>query len=268
MIITISLRQFNLQILLSCQYQFRLTSGMRTFLPQKDGRIKIVALICFLGLSPLKGLALGAVPSGASPHELAYQHSKYIILARVISFERSRGLLIKVIKTLRGDTSSKERFYLSGTERFPFLNAPDTKLTLFINDIKNDEATLWQGPTTGGIIWGEHQTIAFIASAHAKPAESLRAAHPRERLSAAYFIIMGLKREGEGFSKEQRSIIMESLIWGLSQQEQATNQAALDALRLLGIDVQKLAGPYHPGFKQEIKEATAKRLKAWWNQKK
>ncbi len=214
-----------------------------------------------LFLSMSIGIAFGIEAAPIYPHELAYDQAPHIVQAQIISFDPVRGAVVESKKVVRGALAVGRRFYLRGTGHYPFLNVPRTNLTLFVRNFQGDEAVLWQGPTSGGIIWEDHQTLGLIATASADPHASLTASHPRERLAASYY----LTTRG-GFSTRLMDQVVRSLIWGLAQQEPEINQAALDAFEALEIDVQMISGSYHPGFRAELKQAAATKMQEWWEQ--
>jgi hypothetical protein len=197
-------------------------------------------------------------PAPISPYEEAYRQAPIIVLARVVSFDPARDVLVEVVKTVRGESATGRPLYLQGTSRFPFLNAPGAIITVFVQNIAGDEATLWGGATTGGILRGDPDILDLIAAAYAEPETSLQSIRPRERLAAAYY----LATQGK-VDEAYRDQVIESLIWGLAQDAPETNQAALDALGALDIDVEGIAGPYHPGFRPALKREAARNLEAW-----
>lgn len=211
------------------------------------------------------GLAFGEVAADRIyPHELAYREAASIVLARVVSFDPERGVLVDADTVIRGAIPANHSFYLKGTGSFPFLNAPGTPLTIFLRSFEGKEqAVLWQGPTTGGMIWGDHETVDLIAAAAADPETSMTAPHPRERFSAAYYIAMR-----GGLTPETGGEVVERLIWGVARKEPEINQAAVDALNAAGIDIARIAGPYHPGIRPQLKYEAAQKLKAWWEERK
>ncbi len=220
--------------------------------------------VCFLLLfnSTSRDIAASIKATSIYPHEEAYRQAPYVLLARVVSFDTTKGALIAVVNAVRGDVASGSHLYLQGTSRLPYLNAPGANLTVFLQSIDGGTAILWQGATTGGIIWGNHGTLNLIAAAHAHPEKSLDAAHPRERLAAAYYLATQ-----RNVNEANTGQVMKSLIWGLEQEEPEINQAALDALGALGIDLEGIAGPYHPGFRPKLKRAVAEKLSVWWEKR-
>ncbi len=201
-------------------------------------------------------------PDTIFPHEEAYRSAPYIVLGHILSFDNTSGALVEIDEAIRGDIAPGTTLILRGTNHFPFLDAPGMSLTIFLKGVHEKEAVLWQGPTTGGIIWKDDYTLGLIAAASANPQASLGAPHPRERLAAAYYLATQA-----GGSDETMDHAVRSLIWGLAQKEHETNQAALNAFKALEIDIQAIAGPYHPGFKPELKQASAEKVKEWWEQR-
>ncbi len=169
---------------------------------------------------------------------------------------------MEVVSGIRGDFKSGSKFYLSGTEAFPFMNRLGTNVTLFLRCIDKNIADLQYGPTTGGMIWNDHTTINIIAAALKDPDASLLSNKPREKLSAAYYLATSSKT-----SKKNLNKVAHALIWGLEQREQEINQAAIEAFLAIDIDIQKVAGSYHPGYRYELKKDIAGKMFNWWNDK-
>jgi hypothetical protein len=63
-------------------------------------------------------------------------------------------------------------------------------------------------------------------------------------------------------TSDNRNQVMQELVLGLEDRQLESNQAALDGLLALGVDVQKQFGAYHPWFRLELKKAFAQKVKA------
>lgn len=193
------------------------------------------------------------------PHEVAYKKAKYIVQARVISFNVQEGIFAEITEVLRGDIENGSKYYLRQTAAFPFMNKPGTKLTIFLKSTCNNYANLWQGPTTGGVIWNDQTTIKLIEQAATDPEKSLYSINKRESFAAAYYL------STLSNSSEYLNRIVRALIWGLAQNSQEINQAAIEAFSLLNVNIQEIIGSYHPGFKLELKKEIANKISAWWD---
>ena len=199
--------------------------------------------------------------SNVYPHELAYKKAKYVVLARVISFDAQEGLYAEVTEVLRGTMESGGKYYLRRTSAFPFMNKPGTKVTLFLKSRNKNYADLWQGPTTGGVIWNDQKTVKLIEQAASDPEKSLLSIDKRESFAAAYYL-SSLSNSSEFLNR-----IVRALIWGLAQNSQEINQAAIEAFYSLNIEIHPIIGPYHPGLKLELKNEIANKLSAWWDKR-
>jgi len=228
---------------------------------------------------PIAATALVAVMSGIAiadntdagiaaatlyPYEQGYANASYVAIAEVVLFDVTQGVQIRMTDVLRGRKLKQDSLnYVSGTRDFPFLNSPGAVLTVFLAELQDDTVTLYHGPTEGGLIWQDHETVGFIASAFSDPDASLQAAQPRERLAAAYY--RALKGS---VSDTQKDRIVDAAVWGLVQEDNSINQAAVRALAFLDINVNAVAGPYRPGSELAVKQESGQRLQTWWEQQK
>ena len=93
--------------------------------------------------------------------------------------------------------------------------------------------------------------------------DAVAAAQPRERLAAAYY--RALKGS---VSDTQKDRIVDAAVWGLVQEDDSINQAAVRALAFLDININAVAGPYRPGSELAVKQESGQRLQTWWEQQK
>lgn len=197
------------------------------------------------------------------PHELAYLEAPIVAIAQVLSFGSEKGVEVGITRVIRGTLATGSRLRLKGTNQYPYLNAPGTRLTLFLQSIDQEEAVLWSGPTTGGILWDDTETVALIAQARTNPRASLGSQNPRERFAAAYFIAMGNRSSRTESYDIGVAKVLEILAWGLGRKENEINQAALDAIRVLHIDLKAIVGEYKPWYRLDIKQERANQFLDW-----
>ena len=224
-------------------------------------RLTMPLMILTLATTPA-ALPAGMGPAPIRPYEAAWIDAAIVVQGDVVAYEPADGACMLVRQVLRGPVEAGERLRLDGSAGFSFLADRPAGVTVFASARASDTLTLWQPPTTGGLIWMEPEALAQIARAHADPAASLAATAPRERLAAAYFLAT------TAGDPALSGVAIESIAWGLEQPSHATNQAAVDTLAATGHTLDSLGITYHPAFKPELKQAAAARLLQWWSEQR
>lgn len=195
------------------------------------------------------------------PHEAAFERAAVIAQAEVLRFDAARGVKVRINRVVCGDLTVDSDWWLGDTVQFPFLVRPGTPLTVFGDGHDNRDIALVSGPTSGGLIWHDDGgKIGAILRASNDPKASLKSQLSRERLAAAYYLAVR-----QQVLADDRQRVGEALIDALALTEPEENQAGADGLRALGIDIERVAGPYQPGFRPELKAQTAAKIRAWWS---
>lgn len=195
------------------------------------------------------------------PHEAAFERAAIIAQAEVLRFDATRGVEVRINRVVRGHLAVDSEWWLHDTAQFPFLNHPGTRVTIFAVDAQSGELRLVSGPTSGGLVWQDGgETIGAIHRAWDDPRGSLKSRDFRERLAAAYYLAAR-----QQVLAEDRKRVGDTLIDALALPDAEVNQAGIDGLGALGVGIEVLAGPYHPGFRPDLKAQTAAKLKAWWH---
>ncbi len=199
------------------------------------------------------------------PYELAYREATIIVHGRIVSYDATRGATLRVQEVVRGDARAGTQYLLGGSAGYAFLATQAGDVTALIRSRDGATLQLWQGPTSGGLIWSEPGLLPRIARAHADPRAALRSSDPRERLAGAYYRATRSVASGSGTPPAAEvDAIVDSVAWGMSHGSPSTHQAAVDTLTALGYTLEAIGIAYHPGFKAEIKEQASAQLRAWW----
>ncbi len=187
------------------------------------------------------------------PFEAAYIAAPLILSASIRDFHPDEGATVEVLEVVKGHVTGK-RLVLQGTSNFPFLDAPGTPVVVFAVLVTSGVAELWQGPTSGGLIWNTPDLLDDIATAAADPETAIHSSSPRRQLAAAYFIA---HRDSPAPNRDN---VVRTLIWGLDHTSAETNATAYNGLTALGLDLDEF-GPYHPGHNMAHKQAFTQRLR-------
>lgn len=222
----------------------------------------LATVTTLLGATSHEARAMLVAPP-ISPYEQAFQEATIIVHGEIVSYDAQRGALLRVREVARGDAIAGHEYLLAGSAGYSFLTSLPTDATAFISGRNGATLQLWQGPTSGGLIWSEPGLLESITRACANPRRSLRASEPRERLAGAYYLLTG-GTTADKLSATELDAIVDSAAWGLSHGSPSTHQAAVDTLAALGYRLETIGISYHPGFKPELKESATTQLRAWW----
>lgn len=199
------------------------------------------------------------------PYERAFLDAAIIVQGDIVSYDAKLGARLRVRQVARGDVRASVEYLLDGSAGYSFLASQPRDVTAFISGRKGESLRLWQGPTSGGLIWSEPGLLEHIARAHGDPRRALRTDNPRERLAAAYYRATGSAASASGKPSEaELDAMMDSIAWGLSHGSPNTHQAAVETLAALGYTLENIGINYHPIYKPKFKEEAAAQLRAWW----
>jgi hypothetical protein len=203
------------------------------------------------GLLLMQSLATGQGPTLRAaeihPHEAAWLAARLIVEGEIRDFSADKGASISVGEVHRGEAGPA--LYLCDTQRASFLDSAGTPLVAFIDSAEGGCATLVFPPGAGGVLWRNTSALAAIAAAHESPGPCLESGDDRTRLAAAWFLI----RDPDANLDSRREPLLRAALWGLARESHETNQAGLEVLRALGVEV----GNYHPNYRPEIKREIA-----------
>lgn len=224
------------------------------------------------------GLVFVAMPGHAQamvaappvfPFELALREAAIVVRGDIMSYDAKQGAVLKVSKVVRGDARAGTEYLLGGSAGYAFLATRPSDVVAFISGRVGETLQLWQGPTSGGLIWSEPGLLERIERAQANPRAALRASEPRERLAGAYYLATGGVGAASGKpAAAELDAMVDSVVWGMSHGSPSTHQAAVDTLTALGYSLEVIGIAYHPAFKPELKQAAAEKLRTWWAQRR
>ena len=187
------------------------------------------------------------------PYEAAWLAASVVVTGQVESFDPVAGVTIRVVAVNRGDVPDT-LLTLQGTERSTFLNEPGADVVAFIHTIDGAQATLVYPPGAGGLIWQDTDSLPAIVAAHDNALASLESADYRTQLAAAYFLAVEARTSE---TADLRPSLVETALWGLEHPVAEVNQAAVDILDALGIEIDN----YHPNYRLEVKVQATQRLR-------
>lgn len=240
-----------------------LTRALRRLVDQTRA-IGVVLSLTIALVGPWGHASAMVVAPPLYPFEQAFGKAAIVVHGDIVAYDQQLGATLRVREVVRGDARAGDEYLLGGSPGYAFLASLPGQVTAFIRVREGAVLQLWQGPTSGGLIWSEPGLLERIMRAHANPKTALRASDPRERLAAAYFVVTN---GAEKPSAAELDAIMDSAAWGLSHGSPSTHQAAVDILAALGYSLKALGITYHPLFKPEFKHAAETQLRSWWKQR-